>query len=97
MPARENAVNTCSGDLYVVITGQIPDDTNRSEMIGLAQMQDFFDDLRQRPVDWVFGNWLLVDQSSFTGVFIQSFPTVKASPCNTECAVCAEYRVRSGS
>ena len=53
-----NAVNTCSGDLDVVIAGQIPDDTNRPQMIGLTQMQDFFDDLRRRPVDWVFGNWL---------------------------------------
>ena len=81
---REDTINTCARDLDVMVAGQIPNDANRPEMVSLAQMQNLLDNFWWCSVDWVLGNWLLVDQSSFTGVFIQSFPTVKASPCNAE-------------
>ena len=82
--AFEDTINTCAIYLDVMVAGEIPDDANRPEMVSLAQMHNLLDNFWRCSVDRVLGNRLLVDQSSFTGVFIQSFPTVKANPCNAE-------------
>ena len=63
--AFEDVINAATRDLDVVVAGQISEDTNGSKIIGLAQMQDFFDDLRRRPVDWFLGiDFLLISPST---------------------------------
>ena len=53
-------------------------------MVGLAQMQDLLDDFWRCTVGRVPRDRLLVDQPNLTFIFIQSFPAVKAGPCNAK-------------
>src|SRR5271169_2263018 len=41
----ENPIDPCIRDFDVVVAGEIPDDPDRTEMIGLPQMQNLLDDL----------------------------------------------------
>ena len=59
--ALEDAINAGTRDFDVVIAGEIPNNPNRSKMIGLAEMQSLFDHLRRRPVGRVLGDWLHVN------------------------------------
>ena len=45
--AFEDTINTCARYLDVMIAGEIPDDADGPEMIGLSQVQDHLDDGRR--------------------------------------------------
>lgn len=82
--AFEDAVDSSARDLDVMVAGQIPDNANWPQMVALPQMQDLLDDFLRCSVDRVLGDRLPVDQSSFTGVFIERLPAIKNGPANTE-------------
>ena len=68
--AFKDTINTCARDLDAMVADEIPDDANRPEMVSLAQVQNLLDDSRWCSVGRVLGDWLPVDQSGLTGVFI---------------------------
>ena len=52
-----------SGDLDVMVAGKIPDDAHGSQVVGLAQVKNLLDDLRQCSVLGVLRNWFLPSQT----------------------------------
>lgn len=74
----ENARHACVGDCDAVISRQIPDDPDRSEMIFAAQVEDFLDDLGWRLVSRVLWNGLCIDQPGFAALLVGSSPAVEA-------------------
>lgn len=54
-----------------MIAGEILDDANGFEMIGLAQMQDLFDDFDRCSVGRVLGDRFLVDQPCFAILLVE--------------------------
>ena len=74
----QNARHACVGDFDAVISRQIPDDPDRSEMISAAQVKDLLHDLGWRLVSRVLWNGLCIDQPGFAALLVGSSPAVEA-------------------
>ncbi len=76
--APENAVGACIGNLDAVIARQILDDQNWPDMVIAAQVQNFFNDLGWRLIDWVLWNGFGILQPFLSSGPIRSPPSIKA-------------------
>ena len=74
----QNARHASVRDCDAVISRQIPDDPDRSEMIFAAQVKDLLHDLGCRLVSRVLWNGLCIDQPGFAALLVGSSPAVEA-------------------
>lgn len=82
--APEDSTDAGFRDFDGVVAREIPDDPDRAEVIGFAQMKDFVDDLKRRPVGGVLWDRLGVDKTGFAKLSVGSAPAVEARPANAE-------------
>src|SRR5260221_10105160 len=76
--APEDAVNTGVRNLDAVVAGEIPNDADRPEVVGLPQMENLLGNFRRRLVGGFLRNWLGIDEGRLTAGSIGRLPAVEA-------------------
>jgi hypothetical protein len=82
--ALEDTGYAGSGDLDVMVAGQIPDDVHRPQMVCLPQVKNLLDDFRRCSVLWVLWDWLLPNEARLTIILKCRLPSVESGPANAE-------------
>ena len=73
----ENPVHACIWYSNAVIPRQIPNNSDRSEMILLPQVENFFFNLIGCFISWVYRYRLLVFEPCFSKLFIPALPSIE--------------------
>lgn len=84
--AAESAVDACVGDGDGVVARQVPNDADRPEMVGLAQMKDLLDDRRRGAIGRVLWHGLFVHQALFALSAQRVFRAIETRPADPEVA-----------
>src|SRR5260221_8186444 len=76
--APEDAVNTGVRNLDAVVAGEIPNDADQPEVVGLPQMENLLGNFRRRLVGGLLRNRLGIDEDHLTSGSIGRLPAIEA-------------------